>query len=117
MFIAKFTTLDSFLLFAFLSLVLCGCPPQKRLVPPPPPQPEILVVLQEGAEQNVVIEVQYLNHDRNRAFDNNPSFVIIKDLPTLKHYKKQATFLLSQLEEAEKRMQVKEQLPRKDDVK
>lgn len=93
-------------LVALLSLVfLTGCPSEPRQKPPPP-QPEIKVERSERTGA-VVVTVYYLNHNRQQNCGN--SYATVSTLEEIRAYKKQAEFLVSQLDEAEKRMATNEQ--------
>jgi hypothetical protein len=91
------------LLFATIFAASVGCHPEQA--PPPPPQPEIRVERAETAD-GVSLTIKYKNHPYGQ--NEHPKTVI--DTPEkLTNYKRQVQFLLSQLEEAEKRMSVHEQ--------
>lgn len=100
-------------LILFFGLVLViGCDGvkfPKQPAPPPPPQPTILVIneLTEDPGSSVV-RIEYYNHNYTESCR---CYTTINDIEKLQHYKKQAKFLLEQLEEAEKRMQIQEQTP------
>lgn len=89
-------------------LIFCiGCPkPAPKPTPPPPPAPLIQCDLYENVD-GIEIKVNYFYHyNNNKAWVN----VDLKNLEEVQKYKKQVEFLLTQLEDFEKRMTIHEQL-------
>lgn len=86
---------------------LIGCADSQRREPP---QPEIKVERSETAS-SAYVKVIYENHDTGHR--DGTRHVVLDTPEKLRHYKKQVMFLLSQLEETEKRMQVSEQESKK----
>ena len=94
------------LMIAGLLAVLAGCgPADPNYKPPPPPQPEIRVERIESPA-GITVKVEYGHH-------SSTSYVKLDTLQKLQAYRKQVEFLSTQLEEAEKRMAVREQAEKK----
>jgi hypothetical protein len=95
------------LVLVFSVLVLASCAEQPR---PQDPDPEIRIERSESSK-SATLTVRYFYHRSDSA--NNCNARIVLDTPEkLQHYKAQTLFLLSQIEEAEKRMKVNEQDPK-----
>lgn len=93
-----------FILTVGLCLFLtAGCGPQGER--PAPPLPQIKVERAEAPGSGVNVTVRFLNHQSGR----DGCYVVLDTPEKLQNYKVQTAFLLSQLEEAEKRMTVNEQ--------
>lgn len=88
---------------AVLGVCLVGCGPQAER--PAPPLPQIKVERAEAPGSGVNVTVRFLNHQSGR----DGCYVVLDTPEKLQNYKVQTAFLLSQLEEAEKRMNVNEQ--------
>lgn len=94
-------------LLFFALLMVFGCTEngtRKKLEP----QPEIKVERNETTSA-VSITVSYINH--SNPHNSRVSYVTIDTPEKLNQYRKQAEFLLSQLDEAEKRMKIREDQP------
>lgn len=91
----------TFLVVVSAGLALTGCEAAPR---PAPPQPEIRVERSESTSDGVSITVRYLNHETG----NNYAHTVLNNPEKLQQYKKQVSFLLTQIEDAEKRMTVHE---------
>ncbi len=85
--------------------VFVGCGPSEPR--PAPPAPEIRVERSESSGRGVTVKVHYSHQDGGSS-----SMVTLDSPEKLQEYKKQVSFLLTQLEEAEKRMQVHEPQPK-----
>ncbi len=98
----------SIALFLLLSLG-CDTPPK---VIPPPTHPHVKFSKDENTTTGVCVTIIYTNND-----DVPNCRVFINKLEELSAYKKELEFLMLQLEDAEKRMQIYEQSdPTKIDV-
>lgn len=86
----------------------CGDPPS-RPTPPPPSMPTIKVEQQE-TNQNTTLVVIYLNHERDSYGNGRYSepYVKINKLDNLRAYKKEVEFLLSRIDDTEKKMLIHE---------
>lgn len=93
------------LMIAGLIAVVAGCGPADPNSKPP--QPEIRVERTE-APTGILVKVEYGHHSGG---SNN--YVKLDTLQKLQSYRKQVEFLSAQLEEAEKRMSVREQSEKK----
>jgi len=88
-----------------LLIIIVGCSEAKPSKPTPVPQPEILVISKESTENNVSVTVKYFNHLYG---DDCHCFVTISNHEQLDDYKRKIEFLLNQLEQIDKRMQINE---------
>lgn len=93
-----------FLVVVSAGLALTGCEATPR---PAPPQPEIRIERTESATDGVSLAVRYLYHTSDSA-SNCQARVVLDSPEKLQQYKKQVMFLLNQIEDAEKRMNVHE---------
>jgi len=98
-----------FLLLVFLGML--GCESSPPTPPPPPPKPTIRVERQEDVN-GVVLIIWYDDHHRDHLGNHNYTGpyarFCVSNKEELQEYKRQLEFLLSQIEEVEKRMTVHE---------
>lgn len=89
---------------AILAGMLVGC--EDRIFVGPPAT--IAVERAEAATGGVRVIVYYRNHQTSQQ---EHCFLTLDNVDQIREYRRQAEFLLNQLDEAERRMQVHEQVP------